>query len=125
MMANGDAFEHAVGLAKEHPNQAVSCHLAVVGGKSVSPEDSPLSDENGLLPKILSQLIFRIVTGKIHLEHIEREFAAQVERLIATGIQPAHLDTHKHTATHPTVTKALAHTAKDFAIPSVRLLLKA
>jgi hopanoid biosynthesis associated protein HpnK len=120
MMANGDAFEHAVNLAKEHTNLAVGCHLAAVGGKPVNREDSPLIDENGRLPKTLSQLILRIARGKIRLIHIEREFAAQVERLIAAGIQPTHLDTHKHTAVHPTVTKALAHTAKAYGIPCVR-----
>jgi predicted glycoside hydrolase/deacetylase ChbG (UPF0249 family) len=120
MMANGDAFEHAANLAKEHMNLAVGCHLAAVGGKPVNREDSPLIDENGLLPKTLSQLILRIARGKIRLIHIEREFAAQVERLIAAGIQPTHLDTHKHTAVHPTVTKALAHTAQAYGIPCVR-----
>jgi chitin disaccharide deacetylase len=120
MMANGDAFDHAVVLAKEHTQLAVGCHLAAVGGKPVSREDSPLVDEDGLLPKTLSQLILRIARRKIHLSHIEREFAAQVERLIAAGIQPTHLDTHKHTAVHPTVTVALAHTAKAYNIPCVR-----
>lgn len=120
MMANGDAFEQAVSLAKEHTNLAVGCHLAAVGGKPVSREDSPLVDEKGLLPKTLSQLILKIARGKVRLAHIEREFAAQVEHLISAGIHPTHLDTHKHTAVHPTVTTALVRTAKAYNIACVR-----
>ena len=35
LMANGDAFDHAVALARENPSLDVGCHLVLVQGKSV------------------------------------------------------------------------------------------
>ena len=35
-MANGDAFEHAVTLARQTPSLDVGCHLVLVQGKSVA-----------------------------------------------------------------------------------------
>jgi predicted glycoside hydrolase/deacetylase ChbG (UPF0249 family) len=120
LMANGDEFDHAVALAQENPTLKIGCHLAAVGGKPVSKDSSAMLDDNGLLPKTLSQLIIKIAKGQIRSADIEREFAAQIERLVAAGIRPTHLDTHKHTAVHPVVTEALARTAKAFDIACVR-----
>jgi predicted glycoside hydrolase/deacetylase ChbG (UPF0249 family) len=120
IMANGEAFDHAVQLARENPQLALGCHLAAVGGRPLSKVDSPLVDEQGLLPATLTQLLMKIATGKVRTSDIEREFVAQVERTVAAGIKPTHLDTHKHTAVHPAVMLALVRTAKAFAIPGLR-----
>jgi predicted glycoside hydrolase/deacetylase ChbG (UPF0249 family) len=120
IMANGDAFEHAVEVAREHPQLAIGCHLAAVGGRPVSKDDSPLVDKNGLLPLTLTQLMMKIATGRVRASDIEREFCAQLERVNRAGIKPTHLDTHKHTAVHPAVTLALARAANAFGISWVR-----
>ena len=120
LMANGEAFAHAVQLAKANPGLGVGCHLAAVGGKVVSPEAGSLADKDGLLPKTLTDLVIKLTKGVVKPQDLDREFAAQVERLIGAGIKPTHLDTHKHAAVHPAVTKALARLALAFAIPAVR-----
>ncbi|MBI3650211.1 MAG: ChbG/HpnK family deacetylase [Acidobacteria bacterium] len=120
LMANGDEFAHAVQLATANPQLRIGCHLAAVGGKAVAQSASPLVDENGLLPKTLTQLIVKIARGAIRAADIEREFAAQIERLLAAGIHPTHLDTHKHTAVHPAVMQALARVASAYGIARVR-----
>jgi chitin disaccharide deacetylase len=120
IMANGEAFAHAVEQANANPALQIGCHLAAVGGTPVAKEDSALADENGLLPKTLSQLVIKIARGKVRTGDIEREFAAQVERVFAAGLKPTHFDTHKHTAVHPTITKALARTANAYGICCVR-----
>jgi len=120
LMANGDAFTHAVELAKANPALGVGCHLAAVGGKAVFQDGGKLASADGLLPKTLSQLIIKLTQGKIQSSDIEREFAAQIERLIAAGIKPTHLDTHKHSAIHPAVMRTLARVASDFNIRRVR-----
>jgi predicted glycoside hydrolase/deacetylase ChbG (UPF0249 family) len=120
LMANGKAFEHAVELAKKIPELGVGCHLAAVGGNVVLQEANSLADDLGLMPKTLTELITKLTRGLIKYQDIEREFAAQVERIIAAGIKPTHLDTHKHTAIHPLVAKAMARVAQEFAIKSVR-----
>ncbi len=121
LMANGDAFAHAVEMAKANPGLGVGCHLAAVGGKALFRDGSKLANADGLLPKTLSQLIIKLAQGKVQTSDIEREFAAQVERLCAAGIKPTHLDTHKHTAVHPAVMRAMVRVASEFGIPAVRL----
>ena len=48
LMANGDAFDHAVQLARDVPDLDVGCHLVLVGGCSLLsaqrfPDTSPNS----------------------------------------------------------------------------------
>lgn len=122
LMANGDAFDDAVGIAKANPRLGVGCHLAAVGGRAVANRDQPggLADADGWLPKTLGQLALKLATGAVKSIHIEREFAAQVEKIVAAGISPTHFDTHKHTVMYPAVTKALATIARHFGISRVR-----
>jgi predicted glycoside hydrolase/deacetylase ChbG (UPF0249 family) len=51
---------------------------------------------------------------------IYEELAAQVHRVTESGIQPSHLDTHKHTHVLPSVLEAVARISEDFKIPWVR-----
>jgi hopanoid biosynthesis associated protein HpnK len=122
IMANGDAFEEAVALALQNPALGVGVHLAAVGGSPVSdPRHIPsLVDKAGLLPRTLTALLLRLARGAVKMEHVEREFRAQVELVISRGITPTHLDSHKHTHTHPLVMEALARVAREFGIPCVR-----
>jgi predicted glycoside hydrolase/deacetylase ChbG (UPF0249 family) len=48
------------------------------------------------------------------------ELVAQVRKVQGAGIQPTHLDTHKHTHLLPPVLSALARIASEFRIPWVR-----
>ncbi len=110
LMANGDAFDHAVRLAREHPGLDVGCHLALVGGNSVLAPDRAL-------PASVAQLLGAIVSRRMP---IQEELAAQVNRILAAGIQPSHLDTHKHTHLAPPVLDAVARLSEEFRIPWVR-----
>ncbi|MEW6130899.1 MAG: ChbG/HpnK family deacetylase [Acidobacteriota bacterium] len=120
LMANGAAFQEAVDLAQAHPMLGVGCHLTAVGGKAVSSESASLADTEGNLPRTLTDLVIKLARRQVNPLDIEREFAAQVERLVSTGIRPTHLDTHKHTAMHPTVSEAMARVATEFGIRIVR-----
>jgi predicted glycoside hydrolase/deacetylase ChbG (UPF0249 family) len=48
------------------------------------------------------------------------ELSAQVRRVLGAGLQPSHLDTHKHTHLLPPVLDAVARIASEFQIPWVR-----
>lgn len=121
IMANGDAFEDAVELARANPGLGVGCHLAVVGGRPVArpSEVRSLVDGEGVLPATLTQLVIKLARG-VSTDEIAREFRSQLERVTLTGIKPTHLDTHKHSHTHPQVMKALARVAGEFGIKCVR-----
>lgn len=44
----------------------------------------------------------------------------QVEMILAAGLRPVHLDTHKHTHLLPPVLEAMARLGKEFGIPWLR-----
>jgi len=121
-MANGEAFDDAVELALANPGLGVGCHLAVVGGLPVSPpaDVSSLVDSSGFLPRTLTGLMFKLARGSVPTEELMREFRAQLERVARAGIELTHLDTHKHSHTHPRVMKAVAKVAVEFGIKCVR-----
>jgi len=122
LMANGAAFEDAVARAKENPGLGVGCHLVLVGGRAIAPrEEIPsLADAEGRLPESLAAFAARVSTGSVRLAEIEREMRAQIEKIRAAGIEPSHLDTHKHTHAHPRVMEALGRVAQECGITRVR-----
>src|ERR1700758_3365463 len=123
VMANGAAFEDAVARTRENPDLDVGCHLVLVGGKSIAPpkEIPSLAKRDGELPATLFELVCRLWGGIVEPGDIEREFRAQVDRVISAGITPSHLDTHKHTHAHPAVMNALFKVASEYKILRVRM----
>jgi predicted glycoside hydrolase/deacetylase ChbG (UPF0249 family) len=103
LMATGAAFDHAVVLARENPTLDVGVHLVLVGSDG--------------FPPTVAQLIRQIAVGRIR---IYDELAAQVRKVQNSGLQPTHLDTHKHTHLLPPVLNAVARIASEFKIPWVR-----
>lgn len=122
IMSNGEAFEDAIALARANPGLGVGCHLAVVGGRPVAPagEVASLVDSGGLLPKTLAKLMIKLARGSVPTHELAGEFRAQVARVVESGIKLTHLDTHKHSHTHPRVMQALALVAAEFGIKCVR-----
>ena len=110
LMANGDAFDDAVRLAKENPALDAGCHLVLIGGRSlVAPY--------AVLPATLAQLVRALAARRIRAYD---ELAAQVRKILAAGLAPTHLDTHKHTHLAPPVLEAVARIAEEFGIRWVR-----
>src|ERR1017187_462604 len=122
LMANGAAFDDAVERAKANSTLGIGCHLVLTGGFAVAPrEEIPsLADPDGCLPKSLGNLVARVSSGRVRTEEIERELRAQIEKIRRAGIEPSHLDTHKHTHVHPRVMNALGRVAREFGITRVR-----
>jgi predicted glycoside hydrolase/deacetylase ChbG (UPF0249 family) len=110
LMANGDAFDHAVQLGRETPSLDIGCHLVLVQGPSVA-------DPSRTLPATVAELARLVFQRKIP---VYEELLAQVRKIVRAGIRPTHLDTHKHTHLLPPVLDALARVAHEFRIPWVR-----
>jgi predicted glycoside hydrolase/deacetylase ChbG (UPF0249 family) len=103
LMANGDAFDDAVRLAKETPSLDIGCHLVLVGAPG--------------FPLTIPQLVRAVALGRIR---IYDELMKQVRRIVDAGLSPTHLDTHKHTHLLPPVLEAVARISEEFRIPWVR-----
>jgi chitin disaccharide deacetylase len=110
LMANGAAFEHAVELARENPALDVGCHLVLIGGRSLLGNRDPL-------PRSVPEFLARLATRSIRPYE---ELRAQVEKILAAGITPFHLDTHKHTHLAFPVLSAVARLSEEFRIRWVR-----
>ena len=110
LMANGDAFEDAVRLAKETPELDVGCHLVLIGGRSLLP---PYNLLPATAPRLLASLARREIRPY-------EELAAQARRILDAGLRPTHLDTHKHTHLAPPVLDAVARIADEFGVRWVR-----
>lgn len=110
LMANGDAFENAVTLARENKTLDVGCHLVLVQGQSVA-------DPARALPATVGELTRLVLRGQFP---IYDELLAQVRRIVRAGIRPTHLDTHKHTHLLPPVLEAMARLAQEFRIGWIR-----
>ena len=112
LMANGGGFDDAVRLALENPGLDVGCHLMLISGRAISKPGHDLPES---VPHLLASLVAGWRVGAI-----EREFAAQIEKIQATGVSLSHLDTHKHTHLAPPVLEAVLRVAKSHGIPWVR-----
>ena len=122
LMAAGPAFDDAVSLARANPQLGVGCHLVLTGGAPVAPcrEIPSLVGGARRLPESLGILLARISLGKVRAEDLERELRAQIEKIRRAGIEPTHVDTHKHTHAHPVVMRALGRVARELGITRVR-----
>ena len=112
LMANGEAFEDAVRLAKENPALDIGCHLVLVQGQSLVTRQP--------LPEKPRQLLVALAKKEID---IYLELRAQIQKILAAGIRPSHLDSHKHTHIVPRVFRTVIRLAQEFKIPFVRLPL--
>jgi len=109
MMANGEAFEHALRLARETPTLDIGCHLVLIGGTSLVTKRA--------FPATAAQLVTALALGRIRPYD---ELAAQMRRIVDAGLRPTHLDTHKHTHLAPPVLDAVARLAEEFDVRWVR-----
>jgi predicted glycoside hydrolase/deacetylase ChbG (UPF0249 family) len=109
LMANGEAFDDAVRLARETPSLDIGCHLVLIGGQSLlTGRAYPLT-----VPRLVAALARREIRPY-------EELKAQVWHILSAGIKPTHLDTHKHTHLAPPVLDAVARIAEEFGIHWVR-----
>lgn len=122
LMANGDAFEHAVALTQTAPTLGVGIHLNLTDGRPLSP----VAQIPSLVTKDLMfeagpiRLAQKLLAGTARLPHIEQELRAQIERTLASGIVPTHLDGHQHVHAWPSVFAMTMRLALEYGIRGIR-----
>jgi predicted glycoside hydrolase/deacetylase ChbG (UPF0249 family) len=110
LMANGPQFDDAVRLAREHPTLDLGVHFVLVGGYS-------LIDPSREFPYTVTGLIKAMALRRIR---VYDELRAQMLRIVRAGLQPTHVDTHKHTHLLPPVLDAVARLSEEFGAHWVR-----
>src|SRR6187402_3067319 len=123
LMACGPAFDDAVRIAHENPSLGVGCHIVLLDGTPTAPaHEVPTLLEPGTnhLRSSLVGFMLALYTGRISTAEIEREAIAQIRKLQSVGIQPTHIDTHKHTHIFPRVTSAVLRAAVACGVKAIR-----
>ena len=123
LMATGPAFDDAVATAHANPALGVGCHIVLTDGAPVSPPETIPTllgpDRKNFRPSLVD-FVQALLRGKISAHDIEREAAAQIQKLQQAGIQVTHLDTHKHTHLFPGVLDPLLRLAEQHSIRAIR-----
>ena len=126
LMANGAAFDDAVERTRAVPTLSVGCHVVLVDGAPVSEPDAVdtllaiRSAEPDKFHSRLSAVAARAVFGGFDRDQLVEEITAQIRTIQSAGLEPTHLDTHKHTHVFPEILAALVRAARICGVPALR-----
>jgi hypothetical protein len=111
--------------ARAHPNADLGLHLTLTsewetyrwGSVEAADKVASLLDSAGTFPKEDS-----LVAARAKPLEVERELRAQVERALALGIRPTHLDSHMGSLfTTPELIATYVKVARDYHLPFLAL----
>ena len=126
IMATGDAFDHAVELARARPSLAVGVHLVltehrplVAGANAVT-----LTGADGKFHAHVIDLARAQWRGAIDLDAVREELDAQIRCVQGAGLRIGHLDGHQHVHALPGVARIVAELAAAHGIRAVRFPLE-
>lgn len=123
LMPGGKAFDGAVETALTHPELGVGVHFTLVNGFPVlPPEEIPsLVTEKGVFYDDYIHFVKRFLAGRIRMEEVRRELAAQAEKMAKTGLSLTHVDSHQHMHVLPGIFDAALDAAESVHIDAVRI----
>ena len=122
LMANGEAFEGAVSLLKQHGGLDAGLHLTLVAQRSILPREQipSLVNNEGYFYANYMQFAKAYLLGRINKNEIEQELEAQFDRVMRQGIGVSHIDSHQHIHMLPGILKIVIKCAKKFNINRIR-----
>lgn len=123
LLANGAAFGSAVELARKTPGLGVGVHLNLSDGEPVAPRElvTSLLNQRGELEGKPESLLLRLARRSVSLEEVEREWDAQILKVRDAGIQPTHLDGHRHVQMLPGLFEIALRLAKKRGVAAIRI----
>jgi chitin disaccharide deacetylase len=123
LLGNGGAFAEAVELARDAGALGVGVHLNLNDGPPVAPRESvsSLVNEAGDFEGGPDGLLLKIATRGLSLREVEMEWNAQISKVRDAGIEPTHLDGHKHVHMLPGLFEIALRLAKQHGIGAIRV----
>src|SRR5579863_958980 len=124
IMANMPGFDHAVGLIRRHDlkEQKVGVHLNLTEGFPLSRTLTAcptFCGEDGRFIYHRDRSLFRL--SRKERVAVEDELRMQLERVLAAGIRPSHLDSHHHVHTEWAIAPLVCGLARRYGIRRIRL----
>ncbi|PLT28472.1 chitin disaccharide deacetylase [Peribacillus deserti] len=104
-------MDHAVEIAKAHPNLGVGVHLVLTCGKPLRTDVPSLVREDGT---------FHRQSDFIHYvkeDEVEREWEAQIQRFISSGLKPTHFDSHHNVHGRELILPIALKLARKYNVP--------
>ncbi len=123
LLANGGAFAEAVELARDARGLGLGVHLNLNDGPPVAPRESvpSLVNDSGEFEGGPDGLLLKIATRGLSLREVEMEWNAQISKVRDAGIEPTHLDGHKHVHMLPGLFEIALRLAKRHGIGAIRV----
>jgi predicted glycoside hydrolase/deacetylase ChbG (UPF0249 family) len=123
LLANGAAFAEAVDLARETRGLGVGVHLNLNDGPPVAPRESvpTLMNDAGQFEGGPDGLLLKIATRGLSMREVESEWDAQIRKVRDAGVEPTHLDGHKHVHMLPGLFEIALRLAKRHGIGAIRV----
>ena len=123
LLANGSAFASGVEVACSTPGLGVGVHLNLSDGAPVAARElvTSLVNDAGEFEGGPENLLLRIASRGLALHEVEQEWEAQIEKVRDAGIQPTHVDGHKHVHMLPGLFEIALRLAKRYAIAAIRV----
>lgn len=119
LLANGPSFASAAATAREI-GLPLGVHLNLSEGMPLRGPIPDLTSAAGTFPGKAGLRGF-LAGGEVDPAPLYSELAAQIEKVLAAGLIPDHLDTHQHFSLYPVATTILLDLAREYAIPALRL----
>jgi chitin disaccharide deacetylase len=119
-VVNGDFFEHGAGLIRE-TDLSIGIHLNLTLGNPLLSQNGcrTLTDKDGGFFRY-PRFIRRILLNRVDPLEIKKEFRAQIERFLKSGLSCSHINTHKHIGTIPSILSIILELTKEFGIRKMR-----
>jgi len=123
IMAGGKAFDNAVEVAKKNPALGVGLHFTLACGFPVLPpsEIPTLVNEDGIFFENYVVFLKKYLQGKVSIEEIKSELAAQLEKAQNAGLQLTHFDSHQHLHHIPGIIEICLNLAEGAKISAMRV----
>jgi len=123
LLANGGAFAEAVELARDTGGLGLGVHLNLNDGPPVAPRESvpSLVNDSGEFEGGPDGLLLKIATRGLSMREVEIEWGAQISKARDAGIEPTHLDGHKHVHMLPGLFEIALRLAKRYGIGAIRV----
>ena len=93
IMAGMPAFDHAVELLKENKGLGCGVHMTLSLNKPVLNYHKTIVDENG---NFYRRITNELIEEKFDLDEVYEEFCSQINKVINSGVNVDHLDSHHH-----------------------------
>ena len=123
LLANGAAFAEALDLARETQGLGVGVHLNLNDGAPIAPRESvpTLVNDAGQFEGGPDGLLLKIATRGLSMREVESEWDAQIRKVRDAGVEPTHLDGHKHVHMLPGLFEIALRLAKRHGIGAIRV----